>query len=598
MMKEKNIRELAKRMGLISVENMCKYTITQLVVMIANKVNELIDEVWQFETDIQEILKTQNENIQYLLGEGLHLEVANVFDKWVNDGTFDTLINQSALKKVNDRIDETNTRLSSMELELKNLGYINVKDHGVRGDGVTDDTDAIQSLIDNTSNYIWMGENESTYKKVKPIKIYFPKGKYVITRTINLSPYITIDGEFTSLGNNYKINETGKGLVDFKENGTCFVCKFNTTSKTFAFNLSAYHSDGVRDTNITRNYNAPSSQLCERLEGVSINNITIKAENYLFGGLYMVGSPFTTLKNVCVLGADIGAYIRGSWNIRILNCGFHTKNYGVFCYRDVNNISIDGCSIEHYYMYQGNGLGDRTYDTKTLPLLYPSEGEHMPSTYVSLTTGVYCMSAWQISLSNTTIQNFQRAIYSYQANMMCSTLWIESIKTVDVHVTHSTMNLMSCRKETNTSKFIRATGSANVFIQSLSGANNRGSFIPDMSKLIDYKDSGADVILVGCPSSSPTGTSPLNVEGVKFNGGNTINQVVKVTITPSSTENLTVDFPTGFDKYNCVVSSIKRYRSNSVVVVESSLNVNMNNTGITFTPQEAVKHEIILMKIS
>ena len=112
MMKEKNIQELAIRMGLISVEDMCQYTIAQLVVKIANKVNELVNEVWRFESDVQEILKTQNENIQYLLGEGLHLEVENIFDGWVQDGTFDTLLNQSALKKVNDRIDETNAQLS------------------------------------------------------------------------------------------------------------------------------------------------------------------------------------------------------------------------------------------------------------------------------------------------------------------------------------------------------------------------------------------------------------------------------------------------------------------------------------------------------
>lgn len=113
-MKEKNIQELAKRMGLVTVEDMCQYTIAQLVVKIANKVNELVDEVWRFESDVQEILKTQNENIQYLLGEGLHLELENIFDGWVQDGTFDTLINQSALKKVNDRIDETNTQLSQL----------------------------------------------------------------------------------------------------------------------------------------------------------------------------------------------------------------------------------------------------------------------------------------------------------------------------------------------------------------------------------------------------------------------------------------------------------------------------------------------------
>ena len=126
-MKEKNIRELAKRMGLITVENMCQYTIAELVVMVANKVNALVDEVWRFETDVQETLKTQTENIQYLLGEGLHLEVENIFDVWVQDGTFDTLINQSALKKVNDRLDETNAQLSGVNNLINDYVYAGTK---------------------------------------------------------------------------------------------------------------------------------------------------------------------------------------------------------------------------------------------------------------------------------------------------------------------------------------------------------------------------------------------------------------------------------------------------------------------------------------
>ena len=140
-MKEKNIQELAIRMGLITVEDMCQYTIAQLVVKIANKVNELVDEVWRFESDVQEILKTQNENIQYLLGEGLHLEVGNIFDGWVQDGTFDALLNHSALKSVNDRIDETNAQLS------QKVNHVTVEEFGVIGDGITDDTEKLQQAI-------------------------------------------------------------------------------------------------------------------------------------------------------------------------------------------------------------------------------------------------------------------------------------------------------------------------------------------------------------------------------------------------------------------------------------------------------------------
>lgn len=165
-MKEKNIRELAKRMGLITVEDMCQYTIAQLVVKIANKVNELVDEVWRFETDVQEILKTQNENIQYLLGEGLLLEVENIFNGWIQDGTFDTLINQTALKKVNERIDGTNAQLS----QIKSKQKVYISDYP-RLEGETDDyerlmrayVDTLQTLVINQS--IDLGGNDFIIEK-------------------------------------------------------------------------------------------------------------------------------------------------------------------------------------------------------------------------------------------------------------------------------------------------------------------------------------------------------------------------------------------------------------------------------------------------
>ena len=166
IMKEKNIQELAIRMGLITVENMCQYTIAQLVVMVANKVNELVDEVWRFETDVQEILKTQNDNIQYLLGEGLHLEVENIFDGWVEDGTFDVLINQSALKKAIDRIDETNAQLSQ-------IGQI-----AIRLDGELDDTQAIQRVIDSDKPlYVDRDLIVSDTINLKLTSVIFGKGK-------------------------------------------------------------------------------------------------------------------------------------------------------------------------------------------------------------------------------------------------------------------------------------------------------------------------------------------------------------------------------------------------------------------------------------
>ena len=184
-MKEKNIQELAIRMGLISVEDMCQYTIAQLVVKIANKVNELVDEVWRFETDVQEIVKTQNENIQYLLGEGLHLEVENIFDGWIEDGTFDTLINQSALKKVNDRIDETNVQLAQIDDVIGN--EVNLRSYGARADENMDISDILIATIEKIKGYY----SNSSYNG-KLCSLVIPHGTYRITKQIKIPMYIQL----------------------------------------------------------------------------------------------------------------------------------------------------------------------------------------------------------------------------------------------------------------------------------------------------------------------------------------------------------------------------------------------------------------------
>ena len=111
-MNEYDIRTLAMRMKLITVEDMNQFTIAQLVYLIANKINELMTNVNQFETEVDDTIKEQNEAIQHLLNEGTLAEVEKIFRQWDKDGTFDRLINHSALKEVSDRIDITTSQLN------------------------------------------------------------------------------------------------------------------------------------------------------------------------------------------------------------------------------------------------------------------------------------------------------------------------------------------------------------------------------------------------------------------------------------------------------------------------------------------------------
>ena len=80
------IKSVAQRLGIITVEDMERYTALELIMMIANKIND------------------HSDKIQYLLDEGLLSEVEQIFNEWLQDGTFDKLVNQSALKKVAQNI--------------------------------------------------------------------------------------------------------------------------------------------------------------------------------------------------------------------------------------------------------------------------------------------------------------------------------------------------------------------------------------------------------------------------------------------------------------------------------------------------------------
>ena len=251
MMKEKNIREMARRMNLVSIDDMCRYSIPQLVVMIANKLNELFDEVGQFESDVDEVVKSQNEKIQYLLGEGLHLEVGNIFDGWVQDGTFDTLINQSALKKVNDRIDETNAHLSkkadsaALAIERARIdsltrlsegsttGDAELIDARIGADGITYPTlgDSIRKQISNNiTPYIML-----PYDKVIDTYIDYRSGveiKHPNSGALITSDYVELlDGQKLYLKNlNYNFNDNS-GLA-FYDVGKKFISGYQYNHET------------------------------------------------------------------------------------------------------------------------------------------------------------------------------------------------------------------------------------------------------------------------------------------------------------------------------------------------------------------------------
>lgn len=214
------IRTLAFSMNLITVEDMCKHSIHQLVLMIATKVNELIEHLKTFEGSVNETLETQNNNIKYLLDEGLLQEVLKVFDGWMSDGTFEELINQTALSNINDKVDsitllmpppstlEENTKKLQSLLDIAKTGKHSIKIKIPKG------TYDLHTCVIYSNTTIEMTNETKIIHHLTP---YFnPEtntNKNINILFMNAKPFDNEDSNITKYNGNSNIHITG-GVLD------------------------------------------------------------------------------------------------------------------------------------------------------------------------------------------------------------------------------------------------------------------------------------------------------------------------------------------------------------------------------------------------
>lgn len=98
------------------------------------------------------------------------------------------------------------------------LNIFNVKDYGAVGDGVTDDTDAIQDTFDAAAAASVAGINNGGSGRGATPKVYFPSAKYLISSTITMRGYVDVfaaqamimaSETFTGVAGLYGVNSSG-----------------------------------------------------------------------------------------------------------------------------------------------------------------------------------------------------------------------------------------------------------------------------------------------------------------------------------------------------------------------------------------------------
>ena len=100
------IKNIAFKMGIITTQDLRVYTTLELLMKIIEKMNELIVASNQLSEEVKAELQKMMDKINYLLNQGLQEEVLKQLNKWLADGTLESLINQTALKGISDRVSD------------------------------------------------------------------------------------------------------------------------------------------------------------------------------------------------------------------------------------------------------------------------------------------------------------------------------------------------------------------------------------------------------------------------------------------------------------------------------------------------------------
>lgn len=212
---------------------------------------------------------------------------------------------------------------------------VNVKWFGAKGDGVTDDTVAIQSAIncitDTAFSTIWSGGIKN-YSKGGGV-VHLPPGRYRITSGLLLGQHIRLQG-FSTRGYFYPNNPNTTGtilLADF------------TDPNQWVISSATYNAAGSR---VGYRDVVSGSQLDNGIwnftHGIEVRDLTIKAVSSCYGGIRLNGSPNSTLDNVGVFDVDVGYLINSSWGVSAQRVFSITYLYGFAALFDVNGLDLNG----------------------------------------------------------------------------------------------------------------------------------------------------------------------------------------------------------------------------------------------------------------
>lgn len=210
--------------------------------------------------------------------------------------------------------------------------WVNVKAYGAAGDGISDDTEAINRAIqDLYTKTLTAAENILQARKA----IWFPSGKYVITQQLKLYPYVRLVGEHAD------------------------TTVIEMTSPTLDSVISAVDSLGQSTANIGNNGATPPQYIdvCGlTFSTTGDQNILmlqranhVRFQDCVFRGNWSPGDDIPDPAPIAVVLEKLGGAIVTEY-FEFVNCRFQNIPWAFNCEQEVSYITFDKCEFRELHL--------------------------------------------------------------------------------------------------------------------------------------------------------------------------------------------------------------------------------------------------------
>lgn len=303
-------------------------------------------------------------------------------------------------------------------------GILNVFWFGAIGDGLNDDTNAIQSALNfisktddpNPSEESWYGGGT----------VFLPKGVYLISETLFIGQNCRLVGVNNRYHFEYLSNPDAGGSVikaNFEDINQWVISsatyEYNTSSPPI-LNLLPYDVALSKDNGNGYNYNNYIYR-----KGINIENLTIDGGYKIaFGGIRLSNAGNSTIRNVGMHNAKCGFMLNTCWGGSIENCFVNTIWYGALV------ISCNSAIIIDSYF---RGVSETPFiDEEDLPdFIYhdlPYSDWDLNDNVKYGKTGIYCYYTSSLSVISSVVEATTNAVSCLDSTMSLISIHIEDIK--------------------------------------------------------------------------------------------------------------------------------------------------------------------------